>query len=292
MKKLIKKREKVRHVPEKNVRTKGEKTIKQGFSRAGKPGTRINKKVKKESEKNETSNKPIRLNKLISDAGIASRRKADELIKGGSVKVNDKPVTELGTKVLVTDKITVNGNQLKATKHLTYILLNKPKDCITSVKDEFGRQTVMDIVRIRTRIYPIGRLDRNTTGVLLMTNDGELANRLMHPRYQVERVYNAGLDKALKPEDAKKIASGIELEDGQTEPCELIIHPEEKTKITIILKEGKNREVKRIFEHFGYKVKKLDRKMYAGLSTSGLGRGGYRHLYNKEVQHLRRLVKL
>ncbi len=247
------------------------------------------KKAKKEIE-----SKEVRLNKYIADAGITSRRKADELISTGAVKINGQTVTELGTKVLPGDKVTVNGNPVSDVRHhYKYILLNKPKDYITTTSDEFGRKTVMDLVRSGTRIYPVGRLDRNTTGTILLTNDGELANRLTHPSYHIERIYNAGLDRELNAEDAKKIAKGgITLENEVTAPCKLFIHPDDHTKVTLTLTEGKNREIHRIFESLGYKVKKLDRKFFAGLSNSGLKRGQYRHLTRGEVMSLKKLVKL
>jgi 23S rRNA pseudouridine2605 synthase len=234
----------------------------------------------------------IRLNKYIADAGICSRRKADELISSGVVKINKKTVTELGTMVQRGSLVTVSGNPIQETQHLKYIVLNKPKDIITTSSDEKGRATVMDIVRMRTRIYPVGRLDRNTTGVLLLTNDGELANRLTHPSYQIERTYSVGLDRSLKSEDAKIISKGMELEDGKMAPCEVYILPDDSTKAILIMNEGKNREIRRIFEALDYGVKKLDRKSFAGISAAGLARGEYRHLTFKEVNALRKLVGL
>lgn len=245
-------------------------------------------------QKNKKKEEPelVRLNKLLAESGVASRRKADELIAAGSVRVNKKIITELGAKVKKTDFITVNGDPIKTILHFTYILMNKPKDTITTMSDEKGRATVMDIVRSRSRIFPVGRLDRNTTGVLLLTNDGEMANRLMHPRYQVPRTYIAGLDKNLRPEDALEISKGIELDDGMTSPCEVFIHPENKTKITLTLTEGKHHEVRRIFEAKNYEVRKLERKSYANLSSSGLKRGEYRHLTKSEVLNLKKYLGL
>lgn len=234
----------------------------------------------------------IRLNKFIADAGIASRRKADEIITSGVVKVNGIVVTDLSTKVIKSDFVTVNGDPIAFEKNLIYIVLNKPKDTITTTKDEKGRKTVLDIVRKHTRVYPVGRLDRNTTGAILITNDGELANRLTHPKYEIIREYNATLDKELKMEDARQIANGVELEDGTTGTCNLFVFPEDKTKVKLHIFEGKNREVRRIFEHFGYEVKKLDRKMFAGISTKGLNRSAYRHLEREEVRMLKKLVGL
>ncbi|MBL7997753.1 MAG: rRNA pseudouridine synthase [Candidatus Kapabacteria bacterium] len=234
----------------------------------------------------------IRLNKFLADAGIASRRASDELIASGVVKVNGVVVKEQGTKVHPADLVTVEGEPVTYIKHLTYILLNKPKDYITTTNDEKGRKTVMDLIPLTQRLYPVGRLDRNTTGALLITNDGDLATRLMHPSYEVIREYIAGLDKKLKPSDAKKIANGVELEDGMTGEAELFINPDDQTEVRIILKEGRNREVRRIFEHLGYEVKRLHRMRYGTMTVAGISRGEYRHLDKAEVRQLRALVKL
>ncbi len=239
------------------------------------------------------ANKPIRLNKYLADAGIASRRKCDELIAEGAVKVNGLKVTDMGIKIKNTDSVVVNGDAVTIYKNDIYIILNKPKDTITTTSDDFGRKTVMDIVKKRSRIFPVGRLDRATTGALLMTNDGELANRLTHPSYEIEREYNVTLDKALDMKDAKEIANGVEIEDiGKTKPCFLFIIPDEPNKVRLILTEGKNREVRKMFEAFGYEVRKLDRKIFAGLSTKGIKRGEYRHLEKNEIIALKKLVKI
>lgn len=246
------------------------------------------KKNKRANESNE-----MRLNKLIAESGLCSRRKADELIKSGAVKINGGIVIELGIKVKRSDKITVNGDPIATVKSgYRYYILNKPKDCITTTDDEKGRFKVTDIIKTNSRIYPVGRLDRNTTGVLLLTDDGDLAHRLTHPRYQIEKIYTVMLDRELKFSDARVIAAGVELEDGKTSPCEILINPEDKTKLTISLTEGRNREVRRMFEHFGYDVKRLDRKMFAGLSHSGLKRSQYRMLSRQEIKNLRKRVKL
>lgn len=234
----------------------------------------------------------VRLNKAIADAGVASRRRADELIRSGCVRINGAIVVDLGTRVNIDDVVTVNGEPISRTKHLTYILLNKPKDVIATSNDEKGRATVFDIVRLKTRLFTVGRLDRNTTGVLVMTNDGDLANRLMHPRYGVTRVYRAALDRPLRADHMRQIAAGIELEDGPTQPVDIMIDPGDKAMVILAIREGRNREVRRIFEHFGYEVKRLDRKEYAGLSTRGLKRGEYRHLTREEVDELYRVVNL
>ncbi len=234
----------------------------------------------------------LRLNKFLADAGIASRRGADELIEAGVVKVNGKIVTEQGTRVHPADLVTVKGEPVSYLKHLSYLVLNKPKDFITTTNDEKGRKTVMDLIPIKQRLYPVGRLDRNTTGTLIITNDGELATRLMHPSHEIEREYVVGLDKRLMPEHAKAIAGGVDLEDGMTGPAELFINPDDRSEIRIILREGRNREVRRIFEHFGYEVKRLHRARYANISVVGLARAEYRHLSRDEVRQLRKMVGL
>lgn len=234
----------------------------------------------------------IRLNRAIADAGVASRRSADDLIRTGKVRINGMVVTDLATKITLDDFVTVNGEPISRDKHLTYVVLNKPKDCITTASDEKGRTTVFDIVRIKQRLFTVGRLDRNTTGVLLLTNDGELAHRLMHPRYGIPRVYKAVLDKPIRADDARKIAAGIELEDGPTQPADVILDPEDRYAVLLQIREGRNREVRRIFEALGYEVKRLDRRQYGTISTRGLNRGEYRHLTRDEVAELQALVEL
>ncbi|MDD3125597.1 MAG: pseudouridine synthase [Candidatus Kapabacteria bacterium] len=232
----------------------------------------------------------IRLNKYISDAGYCSRRKADELIAAGVVKVNGRIIIDLGTKIATDANVTVNGDPIFCTQHYKYIVLNKPKDYITTTSDERGRKTVMELVNVQTRVFPVGRLDRNTTGVLFFTNDGELANRLMHPKYHIERIYVAGLDKPIDLRDAQKIAEGVELDDGKTAPCEVFVNPKDHTEVTVALTEGKNREVRRMFEAFGYDVKKLHRRFFANLSVSGMQRGDFRYLERKEILELKKIV--
>jgi 23S rRNA pseudouridine2605 synthase len=245
--------------------------------------------MKKKAEPKENL---IRLNKIIADAGICSRRKADELISMGQVSVNGSIIIDMGTKVSPVDKVEIDGKQISKERNYIYILLNKPKDYITTTSDEKGRKTVMDLVKKRGRIYPVGRLDRNTTGALLLTNDGELANRLMHPRYEIAKMYNVTLDKRLKTGDAEKISKGINTGEAEYSPCELYYDTKDQTKISVVLREGKNREIHNIFEFLGYEVKKLDRKYYANLSTNKLERGEYRNLSKKEVMDLKKMVGL
>jgi 23S rRNA pseudouridine2605 synthase len=237
-------------------------------------------------------NKAIRLNKFIADSGLTSRRKADDLVRSGVVKVNGKVVKELGTKVFRSDFITVNGDPISIDRKNIYIVLNKPKDTISTTNDEKNRKTVMDIVKSKYRIYPVGRLDRNTTGVLIFTNDGELANRLMHPRYKVVRQYQVELDKPINLSQAKQISEGIELEEGKTAPCNVFVNPQNHHQVQLELIEGKYREIRRIFEKLDYEVRKLNRKTYANISTTGLARGTYRHLTAIEVDKLRKTVGL
>lgn len=272
-------------------------------TRSAAPKTKLQAKGRKSGTSKPTSSrtsKPkvekgalLRLNKYIADSGFCSRRKADELIASGQVKVNGAIIIDLGTKVQTDANVTVNGDPISYYVKHKYILMNKPKDVITTTNDEKGRPTVLDLIKSKTdRLYPVGRLDRNTTGCLLITNDGEMAHRLTHPSYQVERVYLVGLDKPLSFKDAEKITQGVELEDGMTGPCELFINPKDKTQLNLSLREGKNREVRRIFEALGYEVKKLHRKYFATLDVSGMKRGEYRLLTSKEIAALRNYCKM
>jgi 23S rRNA pseudouridine2605 synthase len=233
----------------------------------------------------------VRLNKFLAEAGIASRRKADELIASGAVKVNGKVVNELGTQIDVDkDIVQLQGNTVGRRSRFVYILLNKPKDCIATASDEKGRRTVLDIVRVKERIYPVGRLDRNTTGVLLLTNDGEVAHRLMHPRYKISKSYKATLDKPISEQDARKLGRGIMLEDGKTKPCDVYTFRGNLNEVVLIIHEGRNRQVRRMFEKLGYYVEKLDRVAYGDLTTGGLRRGEWRYLREREVEGLRKKV--
>lgn len=249
--------------------------------------TKKTRKINKKLEQDEL----VRLNKFIADAGYTSRRKADKLIEEGRVSVNGSIVKELGTQVKRSAFVTIDGDPIGYKERLVYYILNKPKDTITTTDDEYNRKTVMGIIKTPVRVYPVGRLDRNSTGVLLMTNDGELANRLMHPKYEVSRIYKVKLDKDLKHEDARAIAQGgVKLDKEETAPCEILINPKDNSRIIMNLIEGKNREIRRVFEKFGYFVKKLDRKEYGGISNAGMSRGQYRQLTKKEVEHLKKLT--
>jgi len=252
--------------------------------------------LKKENTKKKTNTKQkddrIRINKFIASSGYCSRRKADELIADGRVTVNGKIIIELGAMLKPSDVVMIDGNAIKQSIRYKYIILNKPKDFICTKKDELSRKTVFDIVKSSENVLTVGRLDRNTTGVLLLTNDGEMIYRLTHPKYQIERVYIANLDSPIDVKDAQQIAKGVELEDGNTSPCEVVISPEDNKKIFLVLHEGRNREVRRIFEHFGYKVKQLDRKSFAGLTYSGLKKEEYRHLLKTEVNKLKKMLEM
>ncbi|HEY9197153.1 MAG TPA: pseudouridine synthase [Mucilaginibacter sp.] len=236
----------------------------------------------------------IRLNRYISNAGICSRRKADELIIAGVVSVNGEVISELGAKIDPTkDVIKYNGETLRREK-MVYVLLNKPKDYITTTEDPQERRTVMHLVEkaSKERIYPIGRLDRNTTGLLLMTNDGELADKLSHPRSNISKLYQVELNKNLTQGDLNKIQFGVELEDGVIKPDSVsYVAGGSKREVGIQIHSGKNRVVRRIFESLGYEVVKLDRVVYANLTKKDLPRGRWRHLDEKEVIQLKHLIK-
>ena len=235
---------------------------------------------------------PMPLNKFVSHAGICSRRDAAELVKSGSVTVNGKQVIEPGFKVAPADEVRVNGKKITSQKNLVYILLNKPKDFITTTEDPQGRKTVMDIVKSATteRVYPIGRLDRNTTGVLLLTNDGELAQKLSHPSYQIKKIYEVKLDRPLTKKDFDTILNGVQLDDGPIAPDVLAYaDPRDKSVIGIEIHSGRNRIVRRIFEKIGYDVRNLDRVMYANLTKKNVERGKWRFLQEKEVRLLKYL---
>lgn len=229
----------------------------------------------------------IRLNKYLSNAGIASRREADNLIQSGVVKVNGVVVDQLGYKIKPGDKVTYGDAAVK-TERKVYLLLNKPKDYITTVDDPRERKTVMELIEgaCRERVYPVGRLDRNTTGLLLFTNDGELTTKLTHPKFGIKKVYHVTLNKGLKAEDFRSIIEGIELEDGIIKADDMAFVGEGKKEIGIEIHSGRNRIVRRIFEHLGYDVLKLDRVVFAGLTKKDLPRGKYRFLTAKEIAFL------
>jgi 23S rRNA pseudouridine2605 synthase len=271
------------------VRKTGEKDS--GVS-AGKPKSKIYKtKTRSESKvsKKRVYSEDVRLNRFIANAGICSRREADKFIAAGLVSVNGTITTEMGVKVKPGDDIRFDGRRLTAEKKV-YILLNKPKDYVTTTDDPHAERTVMELVKDACveRIYPVGRLDRNTTGVLLFTNDGDLSKKLTHPSHKMKKVYQVTLDKALNKNHMVQIADGVELEDGHIAADAIsYINAENKTEIGIEIHSGRNRIVRRIFEHLGYHVRKLDRVYFAGLTKKNLPRGKWRALSGKEIQYLK-----
>jgi len=230
------------------------------------------------------------LNKFISHAGVSGRREAAEIVKKGIVKVNGKIITEPGHKISSTDEVVVNGKKIFLSKNLVYILLNKPKDFITTTEDPQGRKTVLDLIRRATpeRVYPVGRLDRNTSGVLLFTNDGELSQKLTHPSNEIKKIYSVTLDKPLDKKDFDQLVKGVVLEDGPASVDKLAYADiKDKTQLGVEIHSGRNRIVRRIFEHLGYDVKNLDRVMFAGLTKKNVERGKWRFLNEKEVRELK-----
>lgn len=234
-------------------------------------------------------NAPLRLNKFLANAGICSRREADNYIEAGLVTVNGVVVTELGTKVSPTDDVRFNSERINPERKV-YVLLNKPKDCVTTVDDPQERKTVLDCLRGigKERIYPVGRLDRNTTGVLLLTNDGDMAAKLTHPKFMKKKIYHVTCDKNVAMSDMDLLVNGIELEDGHVYADEVTyVNEADRSQIGIEIHSGKNRIVRRMLEHLGYRVNKLDRVLFAGLTKKNLRRGEWRYLTDKEVNMLR-----
>lgn len=232
---------------------------------------------------------PVRLNKYLANAGICSRREADNYIEAGLITVNGEVVTELGVKVLPTDEVRFNGERINPERKV-YVLLNKPKDCVTTVDDPQERKTVLDCLRGigKERIYPVGRLDRNTTGVLLLTNDGDMAAKLTHPKFMKKKIYHVTCDKNVAMSDMDLLVNGIELEDGPVYADEVsYVNEADRSQIGIEIHSGKNRIVRRMLEHLGYRVNKLDRVLFAGLTKKNLRRGDWRYLTDKEVNMLR-----
>lgn len=264
--------------------SKGQKYIKKPYVKKKFTGKGPSKTVERADDGT------IRLNKYLSNAGICSRREADDLIASGVVQVNGKTITEMGFRVKATDVIRYGGQTLKKER-LVYLILNKPKDYLTTVDDPQKRRTVLELVAdaCRERIYPVGRLDRSTTGLLMFTNDGELTKKMTHPRYGVRKIYHVELDKVLKRSDMDKIAEGIELEDGPIKVDEIsyVGDGSDKKEIGVEIHSGKNRVVRRIFESLGYNVRKLDRVMFGPLTKKDLSRGRWRFLTDAEVGMLK-----
>ena len=269
--------------------TGGGKSFNRGANSVNqKPEMKVNKQ-NKYREENFDPNEMIRLNKYLSNAGISSRREADEFIQAGLVKVNGETVTELGTKVKRSDEVTFHNEPVKLEQKI-YVLLNKPKNCVTTADDPQERLTVMDLVKTacHERIFPVGRLDRNTTGVLLLTNDGDLASKLTHPKFLKKKIYHVWLDKDVSVADMQKMADGVELDDGEIHADAIsYVTDTDKDQVGVEIHSGKNRVVRRMFESLGYHVVKLDRVYFAGLTKKNLKRGQWRYLNDREVAMLR-----
>lgn len=274
-----------------------------GFKKRGKQQRFIRKK-KKETAVGDNKNRGeniqkknlegnLRLNKYIAHSGFCSRRDADEHIKNGEVLVNDVVVTEMGMQISLSDKVEVKGQKL-SLENFVYILLHKPKNTITTTSDEKDRQTVIDLVEKATgyRVYPVGRLDRNTTGLLLLTNDGDLAHRLMHPSYSIRKTYELQTAKRMSIEQMEKLIQGVELEDGPAKAYNVLPSDEHPNTILLSIYEGRNRQIRRMAEAIGHEVVKLKRIEFAGLNLKLLRVGRWRQLRQKEVNNLRRMVKL
>ena len=244
--------------------------------------------MKRPNRKEPQKPSEIRLNRFIANAGVCSRREADNLIVEGRIKVNGQVITEMGYKVRKSDKVVYKGKQLKSETQ-QYVLLNKPKGFVTTVKDPHAKHTVMELVEkaCDERIYPVGRLDRETTGLLLFTNDGDTAKKLTHPSHKIRKIYQVELDKPLTKTDFEKILAGVKLDDGLAPVDEMALLGDDARQIGIEIHVGRNRIVRRIFQHLGYKVKKLDRVMFANLTKKNLPRGKFRHLNPKEVMALK-----
>lgn len=279
-------------------------SVQKNLNRQNKPRKSMSQRRKKRRKKSRKSNKEaphaidqnygeeekIRLNKYIAHCGLCSRRKADDYIEAGKVEVNGEVVTRMGVKVQRTDKVVVEGQQLSLEKFV-YILLNKPKDTITTTDDPRNRDTVMDKIEDATgkRVYPVGRLDRHTMGLLLLTNDGDLANRLMHPSYEVRKTYEVETERKLGKDELQQLAEGIELEDGPARARNLVSMP---NGFMLSIFEGRNRLVRRMVEYFGTEVTRLKRVDYAGLTLANVNMGRWRYLKKNEINALRKLVKL
>jgi len=232
----------------------------------------------------------VRLNKWISNAGVCSRREADELIQAGRITVNGEKITTLGYQVKTTDIVKFRDKVLKPNKHV-YILFNKPRNCITTAFDPEGRRTVLDFVKgaCQERVYPVGRLDRNTTGLLVLTNDGDLAQKLAHPSYQIKKIYQVELASPIRPQDFSAIKAGVRLKDGIVQVDSVATAEGDESKLGIEIHSGKNRIIRRLFEHLGYQIINLDRVMYANLTKKDLSRGKWRFLTSQEVGYLKSL---
>lgn len=233
----------------------------------------------------------MRLQKYMAHAGVASRRKCEEIIAEGRVKVNGEVVDTQGYKVEEGDRVTVDGKKVWPVKRNTYILMNKPRGIVSSAKDNKDRQTVLDLLSsdIRARLYPVGRLDMDSSGLILLTDDGELTERLLHPKYEIEKTYKVTVNGLVSEEEAKELSKGVKLKDGMTAPGEfkIIEHRNKKTRLECTIREGRNRQIRRMFESLGYEVIQLERIAFGPLKITGLGKGDYRTLREKEIRSLK-----
>jgi pseudouridine synthase len=245
-----------------------------------------------ENKNKDILQKTVRINRFLAMSGVASRRAAEELVLVGEVRVNGKVVESLATQVdPERDAVTVGGKRVQAADRLIYIIMNKPKDYITTAKDEKDRRTVFDLLSIKDRVFPIGRLDRNTTGVLLFTNDGFIATKLMHPSSEVKKEYHVSIDRSLDEEHREKLSKGVYLDDGKTAPAVIETIPGTKNKeIVVTIHEGRNRQVRRMFESLGYEIVHLNRISYGGVTAAGLARGKWRFLTAPEIRRLKSLA--
>lgn len=261
---------------------KGKATVR-GIKYTGNPGTVLFTKDKKGTA-------TIRLNRFIANSGVCSRREADELIKNGMISVNSRKITDLGTKVTLADDIRYKGKKLSAEKKV-YVIMNKPRGYVTTVKDPHAGHTVLDLLgdSVPARVYPVGRLDKDTTGVLLLTNDGELTGKLTHPGYNRSKIYHVFLNKPLVKEDLSRLTDGIEL-DGENVSADAVsyVDQSDRTQVGIEIHSGQNRVIRRLFESMGYRIKKLDRVYFAGLTKKNVQRGKWRYLSEKEISMLKR----
>jgi 23S rRNA pseudouridine2605 synthase len=269
----------------------GDRQMDKPFARYNSPGTKKSgPRTKNKTKSNPPENTVMRLNRFIANSGVCSRRDADEHIRNGLITVNGKCITDLGTKVSFDDDVRYRGKRLSAEKKV-YILMNKPKDYVTTVEDPHAEKTVLDLLgeEFTERVYPVGRLDKATTGVLILTNDGELTGKLTHPRYKRRKIYHVFLDKAVTKNDLFKLTEGVELE-GEKIVADAVSYadPEDKSQIGIELHSGQNRVIRRMFESLGYRVKKLDRVYFAGLTKKNVPRGKWRFLNEKEINMLKR----
>ncbi len=234
------------------------------------------------------------MNKYLAQCGVGSRRWADRLIREGRVKVNGRVVQELGVKIDEnTDQVQVDDQIVKPSQHFTYVLLNKPRGVITTVSDERKRKTVLDLIKTPERLFPVGRLDKDTTGLLLLTNDGELAYHLTHPKFKIKKFYQVRLNRPLKEEDKSKLERGVQLEEGKTAACKIeFIYPQNRREVKVILHQGWKRQIRRMFASLNYQVVELKRLGLANLTINGLKEGAWRYLKNQEIQQLKKYMGL